>query len=163
VAQFICADADLSRNDLELVQPYYVLRHQVGPAGWKRLMTEAVAAMDSTLLSCGIDPSGNMLPANQTMLKTCLVAAYSKQRAYWISKVHGVGLQEATRMVTLHIVLQKRLQTLGFLPTTEKADGIYGVVTRLAIAAWQQSVGLTPTGMLSDGDAVRLFGLSAAR
>ena len=163
-AQFICADADLSRIDLELVQPYYVLRHQVGPAGWKSLMTEAVAAMDATLLTCGIDTSGNILPVNRGMLRTCLIFAYSKQRAYWLSKLGGAGLQEATRMITLHIGLQKRLQSLGFLPATEQIDGIYGTVTRTAIINWQLSARLTPTGLLGDEDASRLgVGLTSAR
>jgi len=155
VMHLICRDADLSRADVLMVQPYYVLRHLVGPTGWKALMVDAINFQQTTQQACGVDASGN-LPSDLGTLKGCLIRAYATQRNVWMARLSGSGLQEAQRPIQQHIALQARLQTLGYLPATEKPDGIYGTTTRAAIINWQQSVGLPITGLLGDGDAARL-------
>jgi len=152
----ICGDADLSMADLLLVQPYYVLRHEVGPTGWKPLMVEAINFQRGAQQACGIDAAGN-LPADLVTLKSCLLGAYATQPKVWMARLSGAGLQEAERPIDQHIALQSKLQTLGFLPPTEKPDGIYGTATRTAIMNWQPSVGLPPTGLLGGGDVARLM------
>ncbi|MGA3401800.1 MAG: peptidoglycan-binding protein [Acetobacteraceae bacterium] len=152
----ICWDADLSRADLLLVQPYYVLRHEVGVIGWKPLMVEAINFQQEAQQACGIDAAGN-LPADLLTLKSCLIRAYTAQRNVWMARLSGAGLQEAKRPPDQHIALQDKLQTLGFLPPIQKPDGIYGTATRTAIMNWQLSVGLSPTGLLGDGDVARLM------
>jgi hypothetical protein len=151
-----CWDADLSRADLLLVQPYYVLRQEVGPTGWKPLMVEAINFQQEAQQACGIDAAGN-LPDDLLTLKSCLIRAHTAQRNVWMARLSGAGLQEAMRPIDQHIALQTKLQTLGFLSPTEKPDGIYGTVTRTAIMNWQLSVGLSPTGLLGDGDVARLM------
>jgi peptidoglycan hydrolase-like protein with peptidoglycan-binding domain len=54
------------------------------------------------------------------------------------------------------VVLQARLQELGYLRATAKIDGVYGPVTRAAIIAWQTAVQLPATGLFGDSDALRL-------
>ena len=154
--RFICADPDLMRIDLAMVQPYYVLRHQVGPPGWQALLVEAIDFQHATEQVCGIDPSGT-LPADLATLKICVYTAYNKERTVLLSRLSGTALQEASRSIEQHVALQARLQALGYIPATEKIDGIYGTGTRAAIVNWQTSASLTPTGLLGDSDASALL------
>jgi peptidoglycan hydrolase-like protein with peptidoglycan-binding domain len=155
VMKFICADADLSRIDVVFLQPYYVLRHQVGPSGWKALMVEAIDFQNATEQSCGISPTGD-LPVDLAALKNCMYIQYTNQRAIWMARLSGPGLQEASRPIETAIALQTRLQLLGYIPVIEKIDGIYGTGTRAAIISWQIAASLQPTGLLGDSDASAL-------
>ena len=152
--QFICADADLSRTDVEMVQPYYVLRHQVGPSGWQALMVEAINFQTQTASYCGI--VNDILPADGAALKICLSGAYRRQRSVWLARLSGDGRQEAVRPIDQHMQLQAKLQMLGFIASTDKIDGIFSTGTRAAITAWQTSAGFPATGLLGDTDASRL-------
>ena len=154
IMQLICADPVLSLIDLELVQPYYVLRHLVGPAGWKPLMVEAIDFQTATATACGVGSSG-ALPENRVTLKLCMATAYIRERDIWMSRLSGAGLEEAQRPIEYHIALQYKLQVMGFLPVA-KADGIYGTGTRAAVAAWQMAVATNVTGLLGDDDAAKL-------
>jgi uncharacterized protein/serine/threonine protein kinase len=151
----ICSDAVLSRTDLELVQPYYVLRQLVGKDGWKDLLYEAIDFQNQTAYDCKIDDAG-VLPTDLLRLKACLTAAYEAQRHVWLQKLQGPGREEAQRPIEQHIALQARLQALGYLPATASIDGVYGVATRAAIVAWQTTAQLPITGLLGDSDALRL-------
>ena len=77
VTKFICSDAELSLVDLLLVQPYYVLRQEVGPLGWKPLMVEAIAFQQAVQQACGIDPAGN-LPTDLPAVKACMIRTYTR-------------------------------------------------------------------------------------
>jgi hypothetical protein len=132
----ICSDAVLSRTDLELVQPYYVLRQLVGKDGWKDLLYEAIDFQNQTAYDCKIDDAG-VLPTDLPRLKACLTAAYKAQRRVWLQKLQGAGREEAERPIDQHIALQARLQALRYLPATASIDGVYGIATRAAIVAWQ--------------------------
>ena len=151
LARFICSDADLSRIDIELVQPYYVLRQQVGKDGWEDLFYELKDFLDQTKQDCKIDD--DQLPENPPWTKTCLADAYRHQRSIWLSKLSGEGLQEAIRPVEQHIVLLRRLQALGFLGSTTKVEGVYGPSTRAAIIDWQKTASRPASGFLGDSAA----------
>jgi hypothetical protein len=153
--QFICSDATLPRVDLELVQPYYVLRQLVGQEGWQELRYEAKDFQDQTAYDCKITDAGE-LPSDLPKLKTCLIAAYKAQRQAWLQKLQGAGREEASRPIEQHLRLQAKLQALGYLPPTAKIDGIYGPATRDAIAAWQTASQLPATGLLGTNDGVAL-------
>jgi hypothetical protein len=162
LAKFICSDADLSRVDLELVQPYYVLRQLVGKDGWKDLLYEAIDFQNQTAYDCKIDDAG-VLPQDWVKLKACLIPAYRLRRDAWLQRIQGIGRAEAERPISQHIALQARLQELGYLPATEKIDGVYGPATRVAIFSWQTAQQLPGTGLLDATDALRLMaGASAA-
>jgi hypothetical protein len=154
-AQLICSDDNLSRTDLIFVQAYYAMRQQVGPAGWQALKAEAVDFEDRTLQQCGVPVAGS-LPPQPGPSATFVSAEYERQRAVWLSRLSGPAAEEARRPIEQHIELQRGLQTLGFLPPTEKIDGVYGAATRAGILAWQQSQAVPLTGFLGDADSVRL-------
>lgn len=154
-AQLICSSRDLSRIDLEFVQAYYALRQQVGETGWQGLKAEALDFQNQTMQRCGI-PVAGQLPPDPAPWVTCLSAAYERQRSVWLSRLSGPALEEAQRPIEQHVALQHDLQAVGFLPATEKIDGVYGAATRTAIVAWQHSQGTPQTGFIRDADAIRL-------
>jgi serine/threonine protein kinase len=153
----ICSDPALSRVDVEMVQPYYVLRQIVGKDGWQDLLYEAIGFSDQTAYDCRISDAGE-LPPDQAKLKTCLLQAYKAQRSVWLQKLEGAGREEAERPIEQHIALQARLQAMGYLPATARIDGVYGTATRAAIAAWQTAAQLPVTGLL--GDDLALLGVN---
>jgi hypothetical protein len=153
---FVCSDAALSRADVEMMQPYYVLRQLVGKDGWQDLRYEAIGFQDQTAYDCKIDDTG-VLPLDLAGLKACLLPAYREQRRVWLQKLEGAGREEAERPIEQHITLQARLQTLGYLPATAMIDGVYGTATRTAITAWQTAAQLPATGLLGTSDALRLM------
>ena len=156
VRQFICTDADLSRADLEFVQPFLVLRHVFGPSAWKALTGEAIEFHNALYETCHINPTTGALLMQPVDTKACMLTQYAKQRAIWLGRLSGAGLQEAMRPITQHIALQARLQVLGFLPASEKLDGVYSIATRTAIVNWQHSVGAVESGLIGVRDAAQL-------
>lgn len=60
------------------------------------------------------------------------------------------------------MALQRDLQALDFLPASSPLDGVHGLATRAAFAAWQRAQDETATGTLSDADAAALDQQAAA-
>lgn len=154
-AQFICASTDLSKTDLEYVQTYYVLRQHVGPTGWGAIKQEAIDYQNATSQECGVVTS-DLPPSRKLPLANCIKTAYQRQTSLWRTRLSGVALEEATRAIDQHVALQRRLQILGLLPTTELIDGVYGAATRAAIEGWQHDNGLPITGFIGNDDANKL-------
>ena len=125
--RFICANSDLSRTDLIFVQPYYAMRQQGGPASWQSLKVEAIEVANNIAAICGMsDPAGS-LPPDARALKTCLFTAYSRQAAIWAAKLSGPAAEESVRPVEWHIELQRRLQTLGYIPPRRRQMASMGL------------------------------------
>jgi hypothetical protein len=148
----ICGNDGLPKLDLEFVQAYQALRQQVGDGGVSQLREEAVEFQNTTLSICGIPEQGEVAGSSD-----CLRNQYSKQRAIWVSRLSGAAHEEVTRPIDLHIMIQKKLQELGYLPATATIDGVYGPATRTAIAAWQNSVGHPTDGFMSNIDAALIL------
>jgi gag-polyprotein putative aspartyl protease/Putative peptidoglycan binding domain len=85
--------------------------------------------------------------------RNCIKSAYDGQRVRWIARLSGPAFEEATRPAERHVLLQRGLGMLGFLPPAIRADGVYGAPTRYAIMAWQTGHGRTATGFLGEADA----------
>ncbi len=152
VAQVICADPATSQTDLEYAQAYYALRQQVGQAGWKALLNEAISFENGAAAACGIAQSGSP-PADEAKAATCLRDAYTRQRAVWAERLTGAAAEEAARPINQHINLQGALQLAGYLPANEKVDGVYGEATRAAILKLEQAKTLPMTGFMGDAEA----------
>ena len=145
--KIICADDDLSRSNLEMMQPLYVLRQlAASKVDLDTLVVDAHNATETMADHCGID-NFDTVPAT---VKACYNAAFKKQRADWMARLQGDGLEEASRNIEHHILLQAKLQSLGYIPATAKIDGVYGTDTRAAIVNWQTASSLPPTGLLSN-------------
>ena len=154
LAHFICARSDLSRQDLEFVQSDHALRQQVGPAGWPALKRKDLDFQNRVAQHAGLPRPAPYLPIRCT--RRLSAAEYEQQHVDWLARLAGAAREEASRPLDEHLTLQGDLQSLGFLPPSEKVDGVYRAASRSAIVSWQRSRGLLPTALLSNDDARRL-------
>jgi uncharacterized protein/predicted aspartyl protease len=152
--RMICADADLSRLDLQFNQAYWALLYALGPAGQQPLKVEDIAFVDRVQEQCRI-PVAGPLTDEVRRSRDCVGNAYENERKAWIERLTGPAHQEAIRPIEHHVALQKALQALGFIPPVQ-ADGVYGAATRAGITVWQSARGLAVTGFLGNADASAL-------
>ena len=156
VLKFICDNEDLDRSNLEMMQPFYVLLYQNGTAGFNALQKEISAFYDHTFGDCLVDVKTGALPPARA-LDICLNLAFKRERALWLSRLQGDGLEEASRDIEQHVDLQQTLKRLGYAPPTDRNDGNYGPSTRAAIIRWQTASSLPPTGLLGDSQVNALL------
>jgi clan AA aspartic protease (TIGR02281 family) len=152
LALMICADAGLSRVDLQFNQAYWALLHQLDQSARQELRQEDIAFIDTVQDDCDVPRSGG-LTAQTRRARDCVSNAYEGKRTRWLSRLSGAAFEEATRPAERHMQLQRGLGVLGFLPPAIRADGVYGAPTRNAIMAWQTGHGRTATGFLGEADA----------
>ncbi|MBV8088371.1 MAG: DUF1311 domain-containing protein [Alphaproteobacteria bacterium] len=81
LARLICANADLSRTDLEFNQAYQALLAQVGPGGRRELQQEDVEFINYVQRLCGIPQTGLVVGSPD-----CVGAQYDHKRFEWISR-----------------------------------------------------------------------------
>lgn len=155
----ICSSEHLRRLDLEVLQPYYVLRH-VTPEQRAALKDEAIEFGHRVKSECGLPDRGRISLAAMRNAAACVTEAYTRQRTLWLMRAEreagSPARQEAARPLDEHVLLQARLQRAGLLPSGDRIDGIYGGGVRTAIAALQSREGLIADGLLSDAVAARL-------
>ena len=154
LGQLICASATLSRRDLEFVQTYQALRQQSRPPQQATLRAEAAEFGRTVRSACAIPAQAGADPP--AAAADCVEREYGRQRAAWAARLKGAAEQEARRGLDQQVALQRDLQRIGLLPPEQAIDGVYGASTRVAIAAFQQTMGLVPTGLLGDADALAL-------
>ncbi len=166
LAQMICTDPGLARLDLTYVQAYQALRHQVGEPNQRDLRREATDFHAAVLARCGVPsppPAGRPGSAPPPVpqwspgaARSCIAGLYRAQRQAWLERLVPAAREEAERPLERHIEVQGLLVELGFLPPSTKVDGNYGPATRGAVAGWQRTRGVEPTGFVSDTDALLL-------
>lgn len=157
--QIVCGNATLRLLDLELLRPYYALRHLL-PDRLEELKAEAVELGGRVVSNCKVPETGRASADLARRAAPCITAAYRSQKEAWERRVAEAGpvgaRQEITRPVQDHIRLQNGLRTAGYLPAEAPSDGVYGGTTRRAIMALQQAEGLVTDGFLSEATAARL-------
>ena len=70
-----------------------------------------------------------------------------------------LGSRDGDDSAAYVVMLQNRLQELGYL--TSAADGQYGQMTESAVLAFQETNGLTPTGIADDSTQSILYSTAA--
>ncbi len=159
IERVICGDDGLKRLDLEMFQPYYVLRHLI-PAQREELKQEAFDQSRGAKERCGVPEKGAVPPKRLAGAVSCLTSEYRRNRDFWRARVERefplTAREEASRSVVDHLRLQGLLQTAGYIPASDAVDGIYGGGTRVAIAAFQTAEGLPSDGVMSSATASRL-------
>lgn len=157
IATMLCENSDAAKHELMFDQTYYALRQLVGKAGWKYLKQEAIAD-DDIFKECiaPADPNNpdSLPPADPS----CYISHMDALTEKYKHRLSGGALEEANRPIDQHILLQQQLITLGYLPSSAQADGVYGEATRDAIETWQRVNHRPATdGFLSDQDAQALL------
>ena len=150
----ICGNAELSRVDLAFNQAYWALYQQLGVVGQAQLKEQDLAFIVQVQARCGLPTSGP-LTADERQSRDCVQNSYEKMRTTWMEQLTGPAHEEAVRAPEQHVMLQRDLQQLGFLPSGP-LDGVYGRDTRAAIVAWQGARGRAVTSFLGDADALAL-------
>jgi hypothetical protein len=144
---------------LELVRPYYTLRHLL-PDLADQLRTESSEFYQQVLKECRIPETGDVSSDLSRRTVPCIDAAFRRQKNVWSARVAERGVssarQEIERPLTQHIQLQENLKRVGSLPSDASVDGVYGNITRTAIAQFQLAERLTSDGLMSSAVAERL-------
>jgi hypothetical protein len=164
LGRVICSDKGLARLDLEMVQPYYVLRHLL-PQEHGRLRGEAVENSRRVTERCRLPEPTMSSQASLRRAVECVRGEYQRQRDEWKAEVASLGTsarQETSRPIADHVQAQANLKTLGFLASSDRVDGVFGAASRSAITAFQSSEGIEPNGLMSDETYMRLASRTGA-
>jgi S1-C subfamily serine protease/uncharacterized protein len=155
LALMLCADRELSRVDFRFSQAYWALLQQLSEFDRPHLKQDDVQFIAAVQDTCGVPRTGG-LTAETWGSRNCVKDAYEEQRRAWVSRLTGPARDEGTRAPERHILLERKLQQLGFLTPPPVPEGVYGRGTRQAIMAWQQARGRPITGLLGEAEAVAL-------
>ena len=158
LAQIICSSDELARSDLTYVMAYTALRQSLDEQGRSALREEANVFVGAVVDRCNIPKSGPFGRTATAAEITCIKELYSRQRRELLGRVSGDALEEAKLQPEEALAIQRALQARKFLPAFAAIDGVFGPVTRTAVASWQRSVGLRETGYASPTMLTQLSG-----
>ncbi len=156
--QIICEDDGLRQIDLAMVQAFQLLRHLL-PEERARLREEAVEHSEGVARTCRLPATGEIARARRAEATACIARTYQEQTRRWRVRAAALGRsssEELSRSLQEHIRVQSLLARASLLPSDATVDGVYGVVTRAAITAFQTREGLLPDGVMSAETLARL-------
>lgn len=160
----ICGSQELRRLDLELLQPYYALRH-AQPQRLGEFRQQASDFVASVNRSCGLPQRGAVELDRLDAARRCITAAYREQRSVWLLELRRVGpqvaIEEAERPLGQHVALQEQLSIRGYLQLP--IDGIYGTATRAAVQSLQRDRGMAADGFIGLATARLLVGTATSQ
>ena len=157
LAQLICASPAVSKAELNYVIAYSALRQTSADAGRATMRAEAEAFTQRTTAECGIPAAGYLGGRAPTPEETrCLLDRFDWERNRLFRSLSGDAMEEAQLSPDQTIAIQRALKEKGFLPASEALDGVFGPVTRSAMAEWQRSNGLPATGLGSSAMLAQL-------
>lgn len=162
LAQMICVSPELSLWELGYVIAYQAVRESASPAGKKAMVDEANALVVEMNSDCGLPASGKIQQPPAPADIACIRGKFSSARASLISRATGLARDEAVLVPSETIAIQAALQSQNHLPTTAALDGVFGPMTRTAIASWQRENGQRETGFGSKAMLQQLGGLPPA-
>jgi peptidoglycan hydrolase-like protein with peptidoglycan-binding domain len=179
VASVLCNVPEAARADWEVNSATWALYFSVGEPGQRQLDADAQAWRQSLERICTLPylPTeqekaaremgrmfgqiilgpGLRIPGPQPITQahiSCLIDAYRARAAMLRSRLKGDAIIEASLTPDQHAEIQEALATKGFLRVDQVGpgthDGEFGPITRNAIKAFQQSMGATPNGFLTN-------------
>ena len=150
----ICGSPDLRRLDIEVLQPYYVLRH-AQPQQLDELRRQANNLTASVIQRCELTQGGRSEGDRLDVARACVAALYRSRRQEWLDDVRRLAsrsaVEEVERPLSEHIALQEQLQLRGYLQGS--IDGVYGTQTRAAIQNYQRDRNLAADGFMGASTA----------
>jgi hypothetical protein len=164
LAQAICSDQTLARNELGYVVAYQAARQSLQAEADKRTLAEAATAFAGRAADeCGLARSGQLKSVPSVQVLDCLNRLFLRERDSLASRLSGPARAEAELSPLDAINIQRALREQGYLPTNATTDGVVGPATRAAIVAWQQATGVSPTSFASKAMLADLNKRPAAR
>ncbi|MCG4256930.1 restriction endonuclease [Acetobacter senegalensis] len=150
IATMLCQNSEAAKHELIFDQTYYALRQLVGKAGWKALKQEVIAD-DDALKECIVPftPEGELPDADPD----CYIKKMDQITEKYKTRLSGAALEEASRDIIQHILIQQKLLDAGYPKSAKSADGVYGEATRIGILEWQKKNNVSQTGFISDDEA----------
>lgn len=146
----LCQNSEAAKHELIFDQTYYALRQMVGKSGWKALKQEVVSD-DDALKECIVPftPEGELPEADPD----CYIKKMDALTEKYKGRLSGAALEEASRSLDQHILIQQKLMDSGYPKNAKSADGVYGEATRIGILEWQKKNNISQTGFISDDEA----------
>lgn len=161
LAQIICRNRELAYSELSYVIAYQALREASSPAVRKGMVDEANALVARMNDQCGLPSNGPLSGTPSVEQLVCVRALFQESRIALIGRTSGVARDEATLTPQETSAIQRALQASQQLPATATLDGVFGPVTRTAIASWQRANGLPATGFGSQALLQLMTGVPA--
>ena len=146
LAQAICRNKELAYWELSYVISYQALRESSLPEVRKAMVDEANALVLRMNDQCGLPSTGGLTGPPSVEQLACVRNLFQESRLALISRTVGPAREEATLTPQETVAIQRGLQVSQHLPATATMDGVFGPVTRTAIASWQRENGLPATG-----------------
>jgi S1-C subfamily serine protease len=146
LAQAICRNKELAYWELSYVIAYQALRESSSPEVRKTMVDEANALVLRMNDQCGLPSTGGLTGPPSVDQLACVRGLFQESRLALISRTVGPAREEATLTPQETAAIQRGMQVSQHLPATATIDGVFGPVTRTAIAAWQRENGLPATG-----------------
>ena len=146
LALAICRNKELAYWELSYVIAYQALREASSPEVRKAMVDEANALVLRMNDQCGLPSTGGLTGPPPVDQLACVRNLFQESRLALISRTVGPAREEATLTPQETVAIQRGLQVSQHLPATATVDGVFGPVTRTAIASWQRESGLPATG-----------------
>lgn len=161
LAQAICRNKELAYWELSYVIAYQALREASSPEVRKAMVDEANALVLRINDQCGLPSIGGLTGPPSVEQLACVRGLFQESRLALISRTVGPAREEATLTPQETVAIQRGLQVNQHLPATATIDGVFGPVTRTAIASWQRENGLPATGFGSQALLQQMAGSSS--
>jgi S1-C subfamily serine protease len=146
LAQAICRNKELAYWELAYVISYQALRESSLPEVRKAMVDEANALVLRMNDQCGLPSTGGLTGPPSVDQLACVRNLFQESRLALVSRTTGAARDEATLTPQETAAIQRGLQVSEHLPATSTVDGVFGPVTRAAIASWQRENGMPATG-----------------
>lgn len=150
LAQMICVNPELSLWELGYVIAYQAVKESASAAGKKAMVDEANALVVEMNSDCGLPVSGRIQQPPTSAEVACIRGKFSAARTSLISRATGLARDEAVLVPSETVAIQAALQAKNHLPVTATIDGVFGPMSRAAIASWQRDNGQRETGFASN-------------
>jgi hypothetical protein len=146
LAEIICASDEMARIDLSYGIKYQALQQSLDERGRAALRNDANTFVLGVTQQCNIPKSGNFGRVPTLGEIACIKDRYELEQRKLLGRMSGDALEEAKLEPEEALMIQQALREKTFLPKTATIDGLFGPLTRAAVASWQRSVGLRETG-----------------
>lgn len=160
IPTLVCNDPDLRLLDLQQMQAYYALRH-AAPNQVQEYRTQFLGRVQTLVRECSakqVVSSGNQ--------RACAMRGLSSMRDHWLAQLqpfnNSAAIEESQLDPQRLISVQTELQRSGLIPGNSAADGVYGNMTRDALARFQRDRGIPASGFANAATVQALLGSSAS-